>query len=551
MLIILYLKNGQGQVAKTLFDWDPRFSDHSIDTIVKKGTVSLIRKSDFGEIEPYIRTFNFKNCGIKQDKIELYRALKLDSDKDSDVPRRIIVNVGTPGAFKRSFFPFFKKRFQCSDPSCLLFIPDDIMESLMQEPPEKLVRFNDKDPLSALLLEISQEETVEKLRDVYLGESPGARMTRAMIFKASKSKSPVLILGESGTGKDLIARQIYKYSLYYKKGFQVVNCSALQETLLESELFGHIKGIFTGAFETRKGLFVDTNGGTIFLDEIGDLSIANQAKILHVVDHQEIRAIGSTQTQKVDVRIIAATNRNLASMINQKTFREDLYYRLNTFTILTTTLREYPEDIPVIASSLWSKFNTPYSLSKDFSNYLKEYHWPGNVRELKTVLNSIIDIFGHVSPTPSLVEAIRKYRKEGLQQSSNSEEGDFSQVLQVQWRNRVIEVQNILRAIKIELRPVINNQLNEKGHSAEIKKIHSVIMTELNKVDDLCREPIFFKDMLLFDNIKRFRYILEKSITRWPGSIPQFKEVWHTELELLFDNINKEIFEMIWGKMDM
>ncbi len=551
MQILLFVKNGKGQVEKNFLDWNPRYSDQTMDTIAQKGMVSLIRKSDFGEIEPFIKKDDFMNCGIRKDKIELFRALKLDTKKEHNVPRRIIVNTVTPGAFKRSFAPFINKRFQFSDPSCMLFVPDVILESLIHATPEKLLRFNDKDPISSLLLEISQEETVQKLREVYLGESPGARLTRAMIFKASKSKSPVMILGESGTGKDLIARQIYKYSLYYKKGFQVVNCSALQETLLESELFGHIKGIFTGAFEARKGLFVDTNGGTIFLDEIGDLSLANQAKILHAVDHQEIRALGSNKTEKVDVRIIAATNRNLASMISQKTFREDLYYRLNTFTILTTSLREYPEDIPSIATSLWSKFNTPYSLSHEFLNYLKEYHWPGNVRELKTMLNSIIDIFGHVSPTPSLVEAIRKYRKDGLQQSRKSEDNDFSQILEIQCRNRVIEVQNILRGIKIELRPVINLKPTDKSQTFEIKKIQSTILQELNRVEDLCREPIFFKDLLLFDNIKRFRYILEKSISQWPGSIPLFSELWHQDLERLYDKINKEIFEMIWGKMDM
>ena len=551
MQILLFVKNEKGQVEKTFLDWNPRLIDQTMETIAQKGMVSLIRKSDFGKVEPYIPKDDFMNCGIRKDKIELYRALKLDTKKEHNFPRRIIVNAETPGAFKRSFSPFINKRFQFSDPSCMLLIQDVIHESLVHAPPDKLLNFNDKDPISSLLLEISQEETVQKLREVYLGDSPGVRLTRAMIFKASKSKSPVMILGESGTGKDLIARQIYKYSLNYKKGFQVVNCSALQETLLESELFGHIKGSFTGAFETRKGLFADTNGGTIFLDEIGDLSLANQAKILHAVDHQEIRAIGSNKTEKVDVRIIAATNRNLASMISQKTFREDLYYRLNTFTILTTSLREYPEDIPVIASSLWSKFNTPHALSPDFSNYLKEYHWPGNVRELKTMLNSIIDIFGQVAPSRSLVEAIRKYRRDGLQQSKNSDDGDFSRLIQVQSRNKVIEVQNILRAIKIELRPVINLQTTDKIQPSEIKKIQSTILQELNRVEDLCREPIFFKDLLLFDNIKRFRYILEKNITQWQGSLPQFGEIWRQELELLFDHINQEIFEMIWGKRDM
>jgi len=550
MQLLLFSKHDKGQVEKTLVDWDPRFSDRSLDTLASKGTICLIRKSDFNGIEPFIRNSEYKNCGIKQDKIELYRALKLDVKKDRTNPRRIIVNTGSAGAFKRSFLPFINKRFQCEDPPCLIFIPDEIMESLIRESPRKLVKVDDKDPLSSMLLEISHEETVQKLRESFLGESPGARLTRAMIFKASQSKSPVLILGESGTGKDLIARQIFKYSRYYKKNMVVVNCSALQETLLESELFGHIKGSYTGAETTRQGLFVEAKGGTIFLDEIGDLSLPNQAKILHAVEMVEVRPIGSNKTANIDFRIIAATNRNLASMISQKTFREDLYYRLNTFTIFTTPLREYPEDIPIIASSLWSRFETPYSLSPEFMNYLKEYHWPGNVRELKTMLNSIVDLFGQVSPTRAMIEAIRNYRRDGLVHSGTMDD-DISLTLQAQWKNRVVEVQNILREIKIELRPVINNQLSGKGSTTEIKQIQSKLMQKVYIMEDLCREPILFKDLELFDNIKRFRYILEKSITQWPKSLPGFLEIWHRELESLHDEINKEIFKLIYRNTDM
>jgi len=551
MQILVFTKLLHGEVEKNLQDWLPDSGRQSVDVILQNGKVTLIKKTDSENAASHLRKANFLNCGIRRDKIELYRALKLDTKRDRTAPRRIIVNTPTVGGFKRSFHPFINKRYQYSDPPCVLFIPDAVFESLCSEKPAKKVRTDDSDPIASLLLEISREETAQKLREEYLGESPSARLTRAMIVRASKSKSPVLILGESGTGKDTIARKIFKYSQFYNKEFYVVNCSALQETLLESELFGHMKGSFTGAIGTKTGLFVEAKGGTIFLDEIGDLSLANQAKILHAVDQQEIRAIGSNRTEKVDVRIIAATNRNLASMINQNTFREDLYYRLNTFTLITSPLRENPGDIPIIASYFWSTINPSHPLSSGFLNYLQEYPWPGNVRELKTLLNSLVDVFGQISPTAEHVEMIRKYRKEGLEQAKNLTEDDFSRVLKIQCRNRVLEFQNILRAMKIELRPVINNQLPGKGRGAEIRKIQSALMRELEKVEDLCREPIFFKDLVLFDNIKRFRYILEKHIATWPKSLPLFGEIWNRELELLHDDINKEIFEMIWGKTDM
>jgi len=551
MQILLFSKQPNGQTEKRLLDWDSLPESQLMKTITSQGVVCLIRKSDFKSIEDIIQRSEFRNCGIRHKKIELYRALKLDITRDRKVPRRIIINTLTIGAFKRSFFPFIRKRYQFEDPACMLYIPDAMMEPMIEDPPQKKLRIKDNDPIYSLLQNLSAERTVQQIHEVYLGESLNAHLTCAMIFKASQSKSPVLVLGESGTGKDLIANQIYTYSKYYNKKFQVVNCSALQETLLESELFGHIKGSFTGAIATKKGLLSVTRGGTIFLDEIGDLSLPNQAKILHAVENKKIRAIGSNISESIDVRIIAATNRNLASMISRKLFREDLYYRLNTFTILTTPLREYPEDIPVIASVIWSKFNTRHTLSPEFLNYLKEYHWPGNVRELKTMLNSIIDIFGHVPPSPSLVEAIRKYRNDRLQQSGETMDGGFPQTLELRSRNRMIEVQNILSGIKILLEPVIHDQLAKKGHAAEIKKIQSATLKENEKIEDLCREPIYFKDPMLFDNIKRFHHLLENSIAQWPDSFSGFSETWRQELGSLHDNINRAIFQMIWNKVAM
>jgi len=255
---------------------------------------------------------------------------------------------------------------------------------------------------------------VKKLERIYIGTSIEVQHTRALIYRACQTDSPVLILGESGTGKDVIATQIYENSTTHKKGFFRVNCSALPESLLEGELFGYTKASFTGANTDKVGLFNAAEGGTIFLDEIGDLSLANQVKILHAVENQGIRQIGSNQTKPVNVRIITATNRNLYAMINQGTFREDLYFRINTFLINSHPLREHPEDIPILAKAYWEKKHHISHLSNDFLEYLKTYPWPGNVRELNTLLNSLVDYFGDISPKPAHVEAIRKSRQDIL-----------------------------------------------------------------------------------------------------------------------------------------
>lgn len=211
------------------------------------------------------------------------------------------------------------------------------------------------------------------------------------ITKIADYKTTVLVTGESGTGKELIARAIHQSSSRRDNDMVNVNCGGIPETLLESELFGHAKGAFTDAHRARKGLFEEADGGTLFLDEMGELPLALQVKLLRALQEDEIRPLGDSKTVKVDVRIIAATARNLADMVNKGHFREDLYYRINVLTIVVPPLRERTEDIPLLASYFIDKLNRRLNLAiegmdDDCLQSLMAYPWPGNVRELENVI---------------------------------------------------------------------------------------------------------------------------------------------------------------------
>ena len=243
-------------------------------------------------------------------------------------------------------------------------------------------------------------ELREQLREKFKVDfiiSASRRMEEALnlVKRVAPSAATVLILGESGTGKELIARAIHYSSPRAEKPLVKVNCAALPENLLESELFGHEKGAFTGAVGRRIGRFEQADQGTIFLDEIGDLSPSLQSKLLRVLQEKEFERVGSSQTLKVDVRVIAATNHNLEEAIQKGTFREDLYYRLNVVTLSLPPLRERKEDIPPLIEHFLKKYSREnqkpvVSLSKEAKDLLMNYHYPGNIRELENIIERAV-----------------------------------------------------------------------------------------------------------------------------------------------------------------
>jgi transcriptional regulator with PAS, ATPase and Fis domain len=213
--------------------------------------------------------------------------------------------------------------------------------------------------------------------------------------RVAGTDSTVLIQGESGTGKELVARYIHSYSRRANNPFIAVNCGAIPPELLESEMFGHEKGAFTGAIGTRMGMFQLANGGTIFLDEIGEMTMPLQVKLLRVLQEREIRPVGSDRTVKTDVRVVAASNRDLQSEVEKGRFREDLYYRLQVIPILLPPLRERRSDIPVLVGYFLEKYNGKHTsrvckIADDTMVHLWEYDWPGNVRELENLIERLV-----------------------------------------------------------------------------------------------------------------------------------------------------------------
>jgi Nif-specific regulatory protein len=228
-----------------------------------------------------------------------------------------------------------------------------------------------------------------------IGESAPVREVLQFIAKVAPTDSSVLLSGESGTGKELAARAIHKNSKRAEKAFMGVNCAALAESLLESELFGHEKGSFTGALAQKKGRLEIADGGTVFLDEIGELSPTLQVKLLRVLQEREFERVGGTRSIKVDIRLITATNKNLEEAVSQSTFRQDLYYRLNVVSLEMPPLRDRPEDIPLLANYFAAKYSEKCNrrvvgISSEAQARLRNYDWPGNVRELENAIERAV-----------------------------------------------------------------------------------------------------------------------------------------------------------------
>ena len=277
---------------------------------------------------------------------------------------------------------------------------------------------------------ISEGPNTAESSDALVGRCPAMQAVYKSIGRVASQDVTVLILGESGTGKELVARAIYQYSRRAKAPFLAINCAAIPEALLESELFGHEKGAFTGADRKRIGKFEQCNGGTLFLDEIGDMSPLTQTKILRVLQGQEFERVGGNEPIRSDVRVITATNRDLEKMVGEGTYRGDLYYRLNVFTIHLPALRERGEDVPLLAEHFVKRFakelrKDVHAIADESLELLRQYSWPGNVREFQSVIKqALLQATGPVLLPAFLPESIR--RRTETSQSEGSSEMDLT-----------------------------------------------------------------------------------------------------------------------------
>jgi len=284
-----------------------------------------------------------------------------------------------------------------------------------------------------------------------IGDSPRLRELQRNILRAAQANSTVLIVGETGTGKELVARAMHQNSARAGQPFMAVNCAALAENLLESELFGHEKGSFTGAHVQKKGRLEVAAGGTVFLDEIGEMPLQLQVKLLRVLQERQMERVGGTQPIKLDIRLIAATNRNLEEEVRAGRFRQDLYYRLNVVTLKTPALRERQSDIPLLATHFARKFGAQCGrrisgISPEAGAYLKQYDWPGNIRELENALERAVvlgssDIIeledlpesireiarpAEVAGAPGLQDAVDRAKREAVAHALQQAKGDHA-----------------------------------------------------------------------------------------------------------------------------
>jgi len=287
-----------------------------------------------------------------------------------------------------------------------------------------------------------------------IGSSPQMQAVYRLIARCAPTNSTVILRGESGTGKELIARAIHYNSLRKDKPFVTVDCTALSESLLESELFGHVKGSFTGAISNKKGLFETADGGTLFLDEIGNISLTTQAKLLRFIEEREFKAVGDTRVQTVNILLITATNKDLESMVADGNFRDDLYYRVNIFPIEIPPLRERRDDIPPLAFHFLKRFRSEAEHEvREFSagamNLLMNLDWPGNVRELENVVHrGVILASGDVIRQGDLVNIVDMLPRVALDVPRTSE--DLKRIKKIARQKSVENVEKlfVLGALK-------------------------------------------------------------------------------------------------------
>jgi len=313
-----------------------------------------------------------------------------------------------------------------------------------------------------------------------IGTSKAIERVKNMTLAIAKSNSTVLLRGESGTGKEVFAKAIHDISPRSNKNFIAINCAALPETLLESELFGYEPGSFTGAMIGGKdGIIKEAKGGTLFLDEIGEMPMLIQAKLLRVIQEGKIRKIGSNKEEAIDVRIIAATNKNLEDMIKDKTFREDLYYRLNVVPMYIPTLKERLEDIPLFVQFFIEKLN--YKLNKsikgadvEFISELMKYHWPGNIRELQNVIERAMNLCkGEILTVEDLFINFRNdiYSFD----HKDIKEKKFDEYLQLPLKD-IME-----KCEKDIIEKAIENYKSYRKAASVLKVSHTTIMNKINK----------------------------------------------------------------------
>jgi DNA-binding NtrC family response regulator len=387
-------------------------------------------------------------------------------------------------------------------PVAFLVVPAPIFGKLWNETHESGPREDAaaESPVERVLRTLLPVPVPSLVRDSYVGTAPVVELVRQLVVLAAQHTLPVLIQGESGTGKEIVAWTIHQCSQQHGRGsdFRAVNCGAIPSDLLESELFGHAAGAFTDAREARAGLWESAGNGTLFLDEIAELTLSQQAKILRVLDTNEVRHVGADSDTKVQARVISATNRDLYAMVQRGAFREDLYYRLRVFRIPTPPLRDHPEDISVLAQWLWKKVagETAPPLTSEIVDFLMEYTWPGNVRELKTVIASLSAWYGTRVSTREQAETIMYLVGQPTGFHTTPAPHVQSAAHQAGCLRHLRQVDEVLRATELLVaQPLSSRAQKSRAHS----QLRAALTERHREIVELCQRPLLFSSHSAFE----------------------------------------------------
>ncbi len=364
-----------------------------LDIMLKKEGYEVSLAEDGQKAKELIakKTFDMVISDLQMPNVTGLELLKFVKENYSEVVFMLITAFGTTEtaveAMKMGAYDYITKPFKLDE-----------------------VRLNIANALRSRNLEVENRVLRKELVKEYsfqnmIGDSAAMHVIYDLIRRVSQTPTNVLITGESGTGKEVVAKAIHYNGPLKDKPFVTINCGAIPENLMESEMFGHKKGSFTGAYADKAGLFEVADSGSLFLDEVGDLPISIQVKLLRALQEKIIRRVGATEDMKVEVRIIAATNRNLEEMVAKGTFRQDLYYRLNVIHIKTPSLRERRDDIPLLAAFFLKKYNERLNkningISSEAMDILKKYDYPGNVRELENLVERTVALEGGATILP-------------------------------------------------------------------------------------------------------------------------------------------------------
>jgi DNA-binding NtrC family response regulator len=388
------------------------------------------------------------------------------------------------------------------------------------------------------------------LQEAFIGESTDAVVVRQFIMLAAQADDTVLITGDTGTGKEIVARQIHRNSIRENKPFQPVNCGAFPHDLLESELFGHVKGAFTGAHVSNQGLWISAGEGILFLDEIGELTPAHQAKLLRALQEKKIRPVGGTKDIVVKARIICATNCDLLNMVQAGQFRKDLYYRLREFLIITPPLRDHAEDIPLLAQTFWKSITQDEKamLPNEIVQALSEYLWPGNVRELKMVLKHLFGLF-RTAQSLDMRHLQAVFEIQGLPFRPVSNEVTLEELHPAGFSNfrRLRRVYETIRAIE----HLLSNLLNpKKKNPPQSSQILTIVINLLHEIDMHSRTPRNLSPRT-FDHLSllrsRLNYFLSEHEKSLEKAMTYLQDGTHRIIEDAVANILLEIDQAIDG----